>query len=78
MTNEELRPLIAHWPKEAEYLLIERWGQMESFEAALADTQRVWAETWGWNMVRKQLTIERKETWKTSTGLWDSQQQRLL
>ena len=43
LTNEELRPLIAHWPKEAEYELNERWELMGDFWSALDDTRRVWA-----------------------------------
>lgn len=86
MTPDRARHLIGRWPKEAQYILIERWGMKADDEAgfwqAVIDTRRVWSETWGRDVAVTQLRIENEEgekaQWnKLQAALVASQQQRL-
>lgn len=71
MTNEQAQRLLADWPKEAEYMAVERWELMGDFWKAVADTRRVWGETWGRDVAATQLRIENEEREKTQ---WNKSQ----
>jgi hypothetical protein len=82
LTNDRARVLLQRWPKEAELMLVERWELMGDFWKAVADTRRVWGETWGRDVAATQLRIDgeeqEKQQWnKSQAALAHSQQQRL-
>jgi hypothetical protein len=82
VTIERAQVLLASWPREAEYMLIERWELMGDFWRAVADTRRVWGETWGRDVAATQLRIDGEEQEKTKWNKLQaasahSQQQRL-
>jgi len=82
LTNDRARVLLRHWPKDAEVMLIERWELMGDFWKAVADTRRVWGETWGRDKAATQLRIDgeeqEKQQWnKSQAASAYSQQQRL-
>lgn len=82
MTVEQARRLIGEWPKEAEYLLTERWkikdDDARGFWQAVEDTRKIWEWTWGKEAVNTQLRIEKENQWKTSTQSFFSAQAPLF
>jgi hypothetical protein len=86
MDINRARALIGHWPTEAQYILVERWGMTPDNEAgfwsAVDNTRLVWGETWGRDVAATQLRIENEEKEKTQwnklqAALVASRQQRL-